>query len=399
MLKTFLLLFLAVLVLLPQPVEAQSLVAAVLPSSRAVTVGTPATAFATIINTGSTTATNCRLVPPTSIPATFSFQTTNPATNQVTGTPNTGVSVAPNAHQSFVFAFTPTAAFSATDVHINFTCSNTASAPVVPGLNTLLLSASTTLSADIVALAATPTTDGVVRLPAINGAGAFAVATVNVGAGDSITVRADTGSVSIPVSLSICQTNPSTGLCLSAPSSSVTTSISAMSTPTFGIFVQATAAVSFDPAQRRIFVRFQDGSGLTRGSTSVAVSTPADTGTGTATYAGTVMVSVTNCQDPANNDSFTDSFTFTLPVTPGLGITTTTPFTVTTSVEDVTVTVAGSITPAGVINGTFNVSGPDVAGTGTVTGTASANTISLTLNGQLTAGETCQFSETFSGTR
>jgi hypothetical protein len=78
------------LVLRPQPAGAQSSVAAVLPSSRSVTVGTPATAFATIINTGSVTASNCRLVPLTSIPATFAFQTTNPATNAVTGTPDAG---------------------------------------------------------------------------------------------------------------------------------------------------------------------------------------------------------------------------------------------------------------------------------------------------------------------
>jgi hypothetical protein len=72
---------------------------------------------------------------------------------------------------------------------------------------------------------------------------------------------------------------------------------------------------------------------------------------------------------------------------------------VTTSVEDITVTVSGSTTPAGVINGTFNFSGPQVAGNGTVTGTASAHTISLTLNGQFTAGETCRFLLTFSGGR
>ena len=44
-------------------VAAPTIVAAVLPASRSVSVGTPATAFATIINTGPDTATSCRIVP------------------------------------------------------------------------------------------------------------------------------------------------------------------------------------------------------------------------------------------------------------------------------------------------------------------------------------------------
>ena len=63
------------------------LMAAVLPSSRSVQVGTPATAFATIINTASNMATGCTISPLTSIPATFTFQTTDPATNQLSSSP------------------------------------------------------------------------------------------------------------------------------------------------------------------------------------------------------------------------------------------------------------------------------------------------------------------------
>jgi hypothetical protein len=53
----------------------------------------------------------------------------------------------------------------------------------------------------------------------------------------------------------------------------VTTQIKANATSTFGIFVQATGNVPFDPAVNRIFVRFKDGGAVTRGSTSVAVRT------------------------------------------------------------------------------------------------------------------------------
>ena len=249
-----------------------SLVAAVLPSSRSVQVGATATAFATIINAGSATAILCAPTLVTGLPATFTYQTTDPTTNQVIGSPNTPISVGAGAIQSFVVALTPTAAIAPTDVQFNFDCANTDPAPINVGLNTLLLSASVTPVPDIVALAATATNDGVVNIPGTNGTGAFAVATVNVGASANITASADTGGASIPVNLFICQTDPGTGACLASPASSVTTTINPNATPTFAVFVQGGGTVTFDPAAKRIFVRFSSG-GVTRGSTSVAVRT------------------------------------------------------------------------------------------------------------------------------
>ena len=54
------------------------------------------------------------------------------------------------------------------------------------------------------------------NIPGTNGIGVFAVATVNVGASGSITASADTGSATLPVNISLCQTNPATGQCISA---------------------------------------------------------------------------------------------------------------------------------------------------------------------------------------
>lgn len=54
----------------------------------------------------------------------------------------------------------------------------------------------------------------------------------------------------------------------------MTTPIDANATPTFGIFITGSGAISFAPATNRIFVRFQDAGGITRGATSVAVRTP-----------------------------------------------------------------------------------------------------------------------------
>jgi N-acetylneuraminic acid mutarotase len=249
------------------------LIAAVLPGSRSVQIGTPATAFATIINTGQAAVSGCAISPITNVPASFTYQTTSLATNQVTGSPNTPVDIPAGAAQSFVLALTPTATIAPTDVQLSFDCGNTEPAPIISGLNTFLFSASASPAPDLVALAATVTGDGIVNIPGTNGTGVFTVATVNLGAGGALTVSADTGSAILPVNILICQTDPGTAACLSPPASSVTTTILSNETPTFGVFVAAGGNVSFDPATNRIFVRFKDNGSFTRGSTSVAVRT------------------------------------------------------------------------------------------------------------------------------
>ena len=99
------------------------------------------------------------------------------------------------------------------------------------------------------------------------------MATVNVGASGSITASADTGTCVVAREHLLLSDRPGTGQCISAIGPSVTTTINANATPTFGIFVQGDGNVPFDPAANRIFVRFKDGGGVTRGSTSVAVRT------------------------------------------------------------------------------------------------------------------------------
>ncbi len=253
--------------------QATPLLAAVLPSSRSVQVGTPATVFATIINSGLTAAGACELAPLTPLAATFGFQATDPSTNQITGQPNTPVDIPAGVSQSFVFTLTPTAPFAPIEVTLSFDCVNTEPALSVTGVNTLLLSASATPIPDIVALAATLSNDGTVHIPGTSGTGVFAVATVNVGATGTITIAADTGGASLPVSILLCETSPMTGTCLAPPSNSVTTQIAANATPTFDLFVTGGGLVRFAPMENRIFVRFLDAGGVTRGSTSVAVRT------------------------------------------------------------------------------------------------------------------------------
>src|SRR5262249_44563787 len=129
--------------------------ASVLPLSRSVQVGQTATAFATIINSDVVNAADCSIRPATPVPATFMFQTTDPATNAVTGTANTAAAIpGHDGVQTFVIAFTPTAPIAPTEVALTFGCaSSTGAAPIV-GINTLLLSSSPNPQPDIVALAA-----------------------------------------------------------------------------------------------------------------------------------------------------------------------------------------------------------------------------------------------------
>jgi photosystem II stability/assembly factor-like uncharacterized protein len=257
----------------PLPPAVPPLAAAVLPSSRSVHVGTPATAFVTLINSGTSTAVAPWIAKPPGFPADFSFQTTNPSTNQPIGTPNVPVDIPVGQAQTYVISLDPTTALAPSEVAFVYQAENTTGpTPILPGVNTLLLSSSFSPIPDIVALALTLTNDGIVHIPGSSGANAFAVASVNVGAAANITVSADTGSVTLPLSLFVCQTNAS-GQCLGSPQPSVTVQIAANATPTFSIFATATGTIVFDPATNRIFVRFKDPGNVTRGSTSVAVTT------------------------------------------------------------------------------------------------------------------------------
>jgi YVTN family beta-propeller protein len=250
-----------------------TLVAAVLPTSRSVAVGSTATAFATMIDAGPADASTCTIAPATGIPASFVFQTTNPATNALTGTANTSVNISAGQAQSFVIALTPTAAFAPTNVAFTLTCANAPNpAASTVGVDTLNLSGSTTPVPDVVALAASGD-PGFVDIPGATGTGVFAVATVNVGADATITAAANTGAANLPVILTLCQTNPTSGVCQGTPVSSVTTDIPPNATPTFGIFVTGSAPVANSPGVNRVFVTFTDSGGVLRGETSVAVRT------------------------------------------------------------------------------------------------------------------------------
>jgi len=257
-------------------------VAAVLPNARAVQVGTPVTVNATVINAGSAPELDVGIALASQVPASFGYWLLDTASSppQLLGPPNTPVDIpacappAPCPHRDFLIFMTPTGAFGPTDLSFTFAGINTPAAATLVGINTLLLLASATPTPDMVALAATSPNDGIVRIPGVTGTGVFAVATANLGVGDTITVSADTGAAAVPVDVQICQTIPATGACLTAPTPTVTTIVAAGAQPTFGFFVRALGvAISLNPAVNRVFARFQRSDSLTVGGASVAVMT------------------------------------------------------------------------------------------------------------------------------
>jgi hypothetical protein len=253
------------------------LLSALLPASRSAQVGGAVTAFATILNSGTRPVTGCKIALASPIPANFTYQTTSPATNQPSGMPNQPADIGPGASQSFVISVTPTSAFDATDAAFSMQCAGTGPATSTVGLNTLLLSGSNVPTPDIVALALTNERDGYVHLQ--GNSGAIAVATVNLGATGNLVVSADTGGVVLPLWITLCRTDPRFGQCMGGMGTSIPVTIGTNEMPTFAVFVLRVGAsaafppaISPDPSTKRVFIRFRDSGGVTRGSTSVAVT-------------------------------------------------------------------------------------------------------------------------------
>ncbi len=258
------------IVLTPSP-----LAAAVLPGGRAVQLGTAATVFTTLLNGGDAPLDNCRITLPATapLPLAMSYQTTDAATNTVTGSADQPVQIPAHGAQSFVLSFTAAQLLSVKALPLQYQCDGVSPAPVVADVSTVDLIFSTYPIGDVIALAATPSGDGVVSVP-VGGSAAFAVATIDAGAPvNDLSIGADTGGGAAGISVLICQTDPQTAQCLTPMQTSLLVSYVPGEIQTFSIFVSASTAVPLDPASSRIFVRINGFDGSDLGSTSVAVKT------------------------------------------------------------------------------------------------------------------------------
>lgn len=256
--------------------EGQIVRSALLPYSRTVRAGTPATAFVAIVNPAASgsIAENCGLILHGAAPGQFSFTPTDPATNAPSGPAGSRVNIPPGGVQTYVISLTRPGVESHADLRIDTDCSNRAPAPNTPGVNTFRFSTTNSSLPDVIALAATASGAGRIDLPPGGGAGAFSVATANVGGLGSVNVTPEVRAGGPDLSLlEVCRTDPATGSCLTARSASLAVLFRPDDTFTFTVFARSAGAIANDPAANRIFLNFQTPDGRTLGATSVAIRT------------------------------------------------------------------------------------------------------------------------------
>lgn len=258
------------------PTPTFTLASAILPNAQAGEEPSQTiSAFVTIDNLSNAGAASCGiyLAPNAPTGLTLQFRATNSVTNQPIGSVDTPYNIQNEGSQSYVLYFTSNSPISQPQLPLVYGCWNAYPAQFISGVNTFGVLFTSGPTPNIVAESATPSGNGILHLT--GNVGAFAVATSNTGIASSISVSVNTGSTSLPLSATICQTNAS-AQCLSAPASTVTVQFGASGTstasPTFSVFVSASGTVPLQLAANRIYVDFADASGIV-GATSVAVTT------------------------------------------------------------------------------------------------------------------------------
>jgi hypothetical protein len=264
--------------------------ALVAPGARSGYVGGPQlTVSAFVTNSGTNPVADCSVLIPASAPVTMSWQQVDGSLNPV-GAANASFDLPVGASASLILTLTPTSVTPLTGytMYPQFLCRN-ASADPITGVNTLFLAISATPPPDILSSGATVSGDGVIRIPSAGSVGFLSAAAVNIGGGDdsaglndvTVTVTADTGSISLPVTLEVCEIHPTTGVCLAPRAASTTATWSQNENRFFAVFVRDAsggAGIPLDTANSRVYLRFTDATGTLRSITSAAVTAPAAAG-------------------------------------------------------------------------------------------------------------------------
>jgi len=258
-----------------------TLFSSVLPSARSGYLGGPAiTVFLSVINAGVHPALNCSIVAPVGVlPVSLDYQQTNPA-NIPFGSLNAPFDIGIGQTLSFVLALTPVSVSTGQNIFYNIVCDQT-SVSEIPSVNTVFISVDDRPVSDILSIGATPSNDGIIKLP-VNGISFMTASAINIGVGDvagssdaAITVSVDTGNQALPLDLQLCETDAQS-ICTSALGASVSTVIG--STPKFfAMFVtdQSNGTIALDAATKRAFMSFKDNAGIIRSITSSAVASEA----------------------------------------------------------------------------------------------------------------------------
>jgi hypothetical protein len=202
------------------------------------------------------------------------FQTTDPNTNQLTGTPNTRVPITAGATQTFLVAFTPNDFFPVAQVYLGYACDHTDAVIPIVGVNTLALTFDLN---DMIAIGVTPSNDDYSHTGGPSGTGIFVISAINIGASANLIAKIGLPNQSLPLTATLCQTDPITGQCLSPPSTGVEFSVGHDQSTTWTAFLSAHGDIPIDPAHNRAFFLFFDNingnPGTLRGSTNIAVTT------------------------------------------------------------------------------------------------------------------------------
>ena len=248
---------LAGLLALSGAAQAQTVLrASVLPNSRAAETGETVSVFATMLNSGETALENCSVALDGADPWTIGYQRTD-AGNAPIGDANTPFSIPAGEGQSLVLTFSAASAAAGDEVRILYACDG-ASAAVIPGVNTVFLTASDTAPPDIIPILSTLSGDGVMRVATEGGRSRMAAAAINIGPAADIDVRAVAPFLPNNVALEVCETDPGTGACTSARAESVRVNFAEDETRTFTIFADVAdeAGIPNLPAVSRIYLLF-----------------------------------------------------------------------------------------------------------------------------------------------
>lgn len=249
--------------------QAAPLRSAILPNNRSVTFGNWITAFATLVNPVSygRSVTDCRILPPADFSGEFHYQTTDPATNAVTGTPDTPVSLQPGGSQSFLLSFRSLRVESRS-FDLRFDCSNE-STPPATFVNSFQVATTRTPQPDLIHIAVTPTGNGIMEVQR-DRTRAFSVAVINAGGPGNVGITMQRYHAT---SMSFCETDPSNGACVSSRSNQLSVDFARGQIRTFTVFVAANrrGEIPFDPLNSRVGLHFLASGSGEAGTASVAL--------------------------------------------------------------------------------------------------------------------------------